>query len=64
MRRIPHADIESSSNPMDPVQGFLLPEVCIVTTWEFVEELMLAPHLVVLPTHLHVQNPMNLCLNM
>jgi hypothetical protein len=29
----PHAEIESSSNPMDSLQGFLLPEVWTVPTW-------------------------------
>jgi hypothetical protein len=60
----PHAEIESSSNPMYPLQGFLLPEVWIVPTWVFFEDLTMAPHLAILPTHLHVQNTMNLCLNM
>jgi hypothetical protein len=60
----PHAKIDSSSNPMDPLQGGLLPKVWIVPTWEFAEALTLAPHLDVLPSHLHVNNPLNLCLNM
>jgi hypothetical protein len=59
----PHSKIEFS-NPMDPQQGFLLLEVSIVTTWAFSEALTLDPHLDVLPAHLHVYNPMNLCLNM
>jgi hypothetical protein len=49
---------------MDPLQGFLLPEVCIVPTWEIFEALTLAPHLDVLPAHMHVHNPINACLNM
>ena len=38
----------------------MFPEVCIVPTWEYIE----APTLVLLPTQLHVQNPMNMSLNM
>jgi hypothetical protein len=49
----PHVDIESL-NPMDPLQGFLLREVWIVPTWEFAEASTLAPHLVLLPTHMDV----------
>jgi hypothetical protein len=60
----PLADIDSSSNPMDPVQGFLRPEVWTVPTWAFTESLTMSPHLVVLPSHLQAQNPLNLCLNM
>jgi hypothetical protein len=59
-----HAKMESSSNPKDPLQGFLLHEVLIVPTWAFAEALTLAPHLAVLPAHVHVHNPLNLCLNM
>jgi hypothetical protein len=29
----PYVEIKSSSNPMDPMKGFLLPEVWTVTTW-------------------------------
>jgi hypothetical protein len=34
-----------------------------VLTWAFVKAPMLAPHLVVLPDHMHVQNHLDLCLN-
>jgi hypothetical protein len=33
----PHADIESSSNPMDSLQGCLLPKVCYVPYWASTE---------------------------
>jgi hypothetical protein len=49
---------------MDPLHGFMLLEVWTVPTWAFAEAPKLAPHLVVLPAHLHVQNPLNPCLNM
>jgi hypothetical protein len=62
--KYPHDEINSSSNPMDPLQGFLLPELWIVPTWEFTEYLTLSPHLVVLLAHLYVQNPLNHFLNM
>jgi hypothetical protein len=58
--KAPHAEIESSSNPMDLLQGLLLPEVWIVPTWASAEASTLAPHLAVLPAQLHVHNPMSL----
>jgi hypothetical protein len=60
----PHAEIKSSSNPLYPLQGFLLPEVRTMPTWAFTESPTLAPHLAILPAHLDVQNPLNICLNM
>jgi hypothetical protein len=60
----PHAKIKSSSNPKDPLQSHLLPEVWIVPTWEFSKSLIMTPHLVVLPLQIHVQNPLNMSLNM
>ena len=53
----PHAEIESSSNPMDPLQGNLLPKAWIVPSWASVEASSLSPYLVVLPSHFCVQNP-------
>jgi hypothetical protein len=52
----PHAEIESSSNPMDSLQGFLLPKVWFVPSWASFEALMLASYLAVLPAYFHVQN--------
>jgi hypothetical protein len=52
----PHVEIECSSNPMDSLQGFLLPEVWYVISWESVEASTLASYLVVLPAYFHVQN--------
>jgi hypothetical protein len=60
----PHAKIKSSSNPKDPLQSCMLPEVWNMPTWEFVEALMMSPHLIVLPHQIHVQNPLNMSLNM
>jgi hypothetical protein len=60
----PHAKIKSSLNPKDPLQSRMLPEVWNMPTWEFVEALMMTPHLVVLPPQIHVQNPLNMSLNM
>jgi hypothetical protein len=62
--RAPHDEIESSSNPMDSLQGFLLPEVWVMPTWASAEALVLVPHLAILSAQLHVQNPMNLSLNL
>jgi hypothetical protein len=59
-----HVEIESSSNPMDPPQDFLLHEVWTIPTWAFVEALVLAPHLAILPTLLHVHNHLNMSLYM
>jgi hypothetical protein len=50
----PHAEIESSLNPMDPLQGCLLHVVWTMPTWAFAEAMTLSPHLAVLPAHLHV----------
>jgi hypothetical protein len=49
---------------MDPLQGFLFPKVWIVPNWASAEALTLAPLLAILPTHLHVQNSLNMFLNM
>jgi hypothetical protein len=54
--KAPHVEIKSSSNPMDSLQGYLLPKVLIVPSWASVEASMLASYLVVLPTYFHVQN--------
>jgi hypothetical protein len=62
--KVPHAEIESPLNTMDPLQGQLLHEVWIVPTWESTEALALATHLDVLHAQLHVHNPLNLSLNM
>ena len=62
--KAPHVEIKSSSNPMDSLQGHLLPEAWIVPSWASTKDSMLAPYLVVLHAHLHVQNPLNLSLNM
>jgi hypothetical protein len=51
-----HVDIESSSNPMDSLQGYLFPEVLIVPSWESIEASSLAYYLVVLPAYFHVHN--------
>jgi hypothetical protein len=50
----PYAKITFSSNPMDPLQGRLFPEVWIVPTWAYIEASTLDPHLVVLSSCLHV----------
>jgi hypothetical protein len=55
-KKDPHVDIESSLNPMDPLQVFLLPKMWTVPTWESTEAPTLAPHLAVLTSHIHVQN--------
>jgi hypothetical protein len=52
----PHAKIESSSNPMDSLQDFLLPKVCYVPSWASVEALVLASYLDVLPSYFLLQN--------
>jgi hypothetical protein len=52
--KAPHAEIESSSNPMDSLQGFLLLEVWYVPSWAYDEYLVLASYLAVLPTYFHV----------
>jgi hypothetical protein len=59
-----YTKIKSSPNPMHPLQGFLLPDVWTMPTWEFAKAPMLAPNLDVVPTHIHVQNNLNMCLNM
>jgi hypothetical protein len=48
---------------MDSLQGCMFLEVWIFPTWESSKSLVLAPHLAVLPP-LHVQNTLNLSLNM
>jgi hypothetical protein len=48
----PHAEIKSSSNPMDS----LLPEVWYVHSWASVEASTLASYLDVLPAYFHVHN--------
>jgi len=58
--KYPHAEIKSSSNPMDSLQGHLLLEVWIVPTWASTEAPSLDPHMDVIPTPLHVQNSMRL----
>jgi hypothetical protein len=50
----PHAEIKPSSNPMDSLQGFLLPKVWFVPSWAYVEASMLASYLAVLPSYFHV----------
>jgi hypothetical protein len=52
----PHVEIESSSNPMDSLQGFLLPEVWYVPSWASAKASMLASYLAVLPAYFHVKN--------
>jgi hypothetical protein len=54
--KAPHVEIESSSNPMDSLQGFLLPKVWFVPSWASVEASAMASYLVVLPAYFHVQN--------
>jgi hypothetical protein len=62
--KVPHANIDSSSNPMDSLQGHMLPEVWTMPTWASAEALALDPHMVVLPALIHVHNTLNLSLNM
>ena len=54
--KAPHAEIESSSNPMDSLQGFLLPEVWSMPSWAYVEASTLASYMDVLPAYFHVHN--------
>jgi hypothetical protein len=54
--KTPHAKIESSSNPMDSPQGFLLAEVWFVPSWASTEASALVSYLDVLPSCFHVQN--------
>jgi cell wall assembly regulator SMI1 len=49
-----HAEIESSSNPVDSLQGSLFPKVWIVPTWAYVEAPVLAPHMAVLLAQIHI----------
>jgi hypothetical protein len=51
-----HAEIESSSNPMDSLQGCLLHEVRFVPSWESAETSVLASYLAVLLAYFYVQN--------
>jgi hypothetical protein len=50
-----HAEIESSSNPMDSLRGHLLPKAWVVPSWASAKASALAPYLDVLPAHFHVQ---------
>ena len=43
--KTPHAEIESSLNPMDSLQGYLLPEVWFVPSWESIEASVLDSYL-------------------
>ena len=54
--KAPCDKIESSSNPMNSLQGFLLPEVWYVPSWAYVEASTLASYLDVLPAYFHIQN--------
>ena len=45
-----------SSNPMDSLQSFLLPEVWFVPSWASAEASALASYLDVLPAYFHVHN--------
>jgi hypothetical protein len=54
--KAPYAQIKSSSNPVDSLQGFLLHEVWYVPSWASTEASTLASYLVVLPAYFHVQN--------
>jgi hypothetical protein len=63
-KKDPHDEIKSSLNQMDSLQGHLFPKVWTVPTWASSEDLALAPHMAILPTQIHVQNTLNLSLNM
>ena len=54
--KAPHAEIDSSLNPMDFLQGCLLLEVWYVPYWEATEASTLASYLAILPTYFHVHN--------
>jgi hypothetical protein len=54
--KAPHDEIESSSNPMDSLQGCLLPKVWYVPSWASAEASVLASYLDVLRAYFHVQN--------
>jgi hypothetical protein len=52
--KTPHAEIDSSSNPMDSLQHFLFAEVWSVPSWESIEASTLASYMDVLPSYFHV----------
>jgi hypothetical protein len=52
--KAPHVEIESYSNPMDSLEGFLLPKVGFVPSWESSEASALASYLAILSSYFHV----------
>jgi hypothetical protein len=54
--KAPHAEIESSSNLMNSLQGCLLPEVWFVPSWAYPEASVLDSYLDVLASYFHVHN--------
>jgi hypothetical protein len=54
--KAPHVEIESSLNPMDSLQDFLLAKVWYVPSWAYAKALTLTSYLAILPAYFHVQN--------
>jgi hypothetical protein len=54
--KAPHVDIDSSSNPMDSMQGCLLPKVWFVPSWASAEASVMDSYLDILLAYFHVEN--------